>query len=59
MGYFGVRKIDEDTLYVTLGATPDDDGVYADSMFFVRRGDDDFEEYEKVAQKVFVPLPES
>lgn len=57
MGFYNVRKLPNGDLYVILSATPEDDGVYADSMFFVRPGEDDYEEFLKDAKPVRV-VPE-
>lgn len=57
MGFSSVRLLPSGDLYVILSATPDDDGVYADSVFFVKPSDPDYEEFLKDAKPV-VEMPE-
>lgn len=54
MSFYNVRKLPDGRLYVIMSVTPSDDGVYADSVFFVNPGDPDYDELEKDAKAVIV-----
>lgn len=56
MAFSNVRLLPNGDLYVILSATPEDDGVYADSMFFVKPSDPDYAEFLKDAKPV-VEMP--